>query len=80
MALAAGTRFGPYEVLSALGAGGIRCDWRHERAIPDPRRRRAVRRAVDDITGDGKRFVIETIIEADTPRPMTIVVNFAQKR
>jgi len=61
MALSAGTRLGPYEIVGPLGAGGMNVD-----AVRDQ----------FAVTHDGQRFLFQVPVSQGERVPITVVLNW----
>ena len=61
--LASGARLGPYEVVSAAGAGGM----------GEVYKARDTR--LDRVTRDGQRFLLNVPLEQAAAAPITVVLN-----
>jgi hypothetical protein len=74
VSLPAGTKLGPYEILTAIGAGatiesGI---WKFFEAVVAP----AQSGSNHAVTADGQKFIIPTETRASVAEPITAILNW----
>jgi serine/threonine protein kinase len=73
MTVAVGSRLGPYEILAPLGAGGRGEVYRAR----DTRLARAVALNDYDVTAEGQRFLIGTLVGEANRSPVNVILNWA---
>ena len=76
MPLKQGTKLGPYEVVSAIGAGGMGEVYRAATpGWPATSRSRCCRSPLLATPRDGQRFLVNRYVQPDRVTPLTIVLN-----